>query len=163
MKTRLVITGAALLTAVSLALLSPAFGHGEHDHAAHPAAAYGKPGDPKKPSREIVIVMKEADGRMLFVPDVITVRRGEQVRFRLKNEGFLDHEFLLGTAAEIEEHADLMQAMPDMVHDDPNSRRVPTKASGDMTWHFTAAGQFDFACLIPGHREAGMTGKIIVK
>jgi uncharacterized cupredoxin-like copper-binding protein len=142
---------------------SLAFAHGEHDHGSHAAAAYGAPGDPAKPAREIVIVMQEADGRMLFAPSMVTVRRGEQIRFRLKNEGLLDHEFLLGTAAEIEEHADLMKAMPDMTHEDPNAKRVATKASGDLVWHFTTPGEFEFACLIPGHREAGMTGKIVVQ
>ena len=155
---------AALFAASSLALLSPASGHGERGHGSHANAkpVYGEPGDPKKRSREIVVVMKEADGRMLFVPNVITVARGEQVRFRLSNEGVLDHEFLLGTAAEIEEHADMMKAMPDMAHDEPNGRRVATKASGDLVWRFTKAGEFKFACLIPGHFEAGMIGRISV-
>ena len=151
-------TAAILLGGASLA-----FGHGETGHGSHPAAAYGEPGDPAKPAREIVIVMKEADGRMLFAPNLVTVKRGEQVRFRLVNEGVLEHEFLLGTAAEIEEHADLMKAEPDMVHEDANAKRVATKASGDLLWRFTAAGEFEFACLIPGHREAGMTGKIVVR
>ncbi len=158
-------------TNITSALVAPlagtslAFAHGEHGHDSRGghAAAYGEPGDPAKPSRDVVVVMKEADGRMLFEPSVVSVRTGEQIRFKLRNDGLLDHEFLLGTAAEIEEHADLMQAMPDMAHDDPNAKRLTTKASGDLVWRFTTPGEFDFACLIPGHREAGMTGKIFVK
>ena len=114
----------ALAIAAMLAGASLAFAHGEHDHNGHSAAVYGRPGDPAKPAREIVIVMQEGDGRMLFIPSLITVKPGEQIRFRLKNEGLLDHEFLLGTEAEIEEHADLMRAMPDMLHEDPNAKRV---------------------------------------
>ena len=50
-----------------------------------------------------------------------------------------------------------------MVHDDPNAKRVAKSASGVLVWHFTDAGAFEFACLIPGHREAGMTGRIVVE
>jgi uncharacterized cupredoxin-like copper-binding protein len=138
-------------------------GHGGGHQTSREGSAYGQPGDPQLPSRTIVVKMMEADGKMLFEPASIEVREGEQIRFRLDNVGALDHEFLLGTPQEIEEHAEMMKAMPDMKHDDPNSRQVPAKASGDLLWHFTSAGQFDFACLIPGHREAGMSGKIIVK
>ena len=126
-------------------------------------AAYGEPGDPGKPSREIVVRMNEADGRMLFEPARIEIRTGEQIKFRLENVGVLEHEFLLGTQHEIEEHADMMKAMPDMQHDDPNAKRLQPKTTGDLYWRFTKQGEFDFACLIPGHREAGMTGRIVVK
>lgn len=139
-----------------------AAGHGEHgEHGQE--AAYGVPGDPSKASREVLVMMKEADGKMLFEPSRIEIRKGEQIRFRLVNAGELDHEFLIGTPAEIDEHADMMKAMPDMKHDDPNSKQVAAKAKSDLVWHFTKAGEFDFACLIPGHREAGMTGKLLVK
>ena len=50
-----------------------------------------------------------------------------------------------------------------MEHDDPNARRLPPKTAGEIVWKFTRAGEFDFSCLIPGHREAGMTGTIVVK
>lgn len=140
-------------------------GHHVHSGHHHPTdvAPYGKPGDPRREARLVVVTMKEMDGRMLFDPAHIEVRQNEQIRFRLENIGVLDHEFLLGTQQEIEEHAKMMTAMPDMKHDDPNSKQVAPKAVGEILWHFTKAGTFDFACLIPGHREAGMSGKIIVK
>ncbi len=147
-----------LLTAAPVAAHGPS-GHGDHKHE----PAYGRAGDPKMLSRDIVVRMKEADGKMLFEPSRIEIRTGEQIRFRLENVGDLDHEFLLGTAQEIEEHADMMKAMPDMKHDDANAKQIAAKRTGDLLWHFTTAGEFDFACLIPGHREAGMTGKIVVK
>ncbi|MDX2157888.1 MAG: cupredoxin family protein [Hyphomicrobiaceae bacterium] len=141
---------------------------GHHSHSggqqgARDGLAYGQPGDPQRAARQIIVTMKEADGKMLFEPARIEVGKGEQIRFRLRNDGALDHEFLLGTPQEIAEHADMMKAMPDMKHDDPNSKQVAAKTSGDLLWHFTNVGEFDFACLIPGHREAGMSGKIIVK
>lgn len=141
-----------------------AFAHGPSGHAGQShEAAYGRPGDPKGVSREVIVTMKEVDGRMLFEPARIDIKQGEQIRFRFDNIGELDHEFLLGTPDEIEDHAEMMKSMPDMKHDDPNAKQVAAKAKGDLVWHFTRAGEFDFACLIPGHREAGMTGKIVVK
>ena len=34
---------------------------------------------------------------------------------------------------------------------------------GEVVWQFTRAGEFHYACLIPGHMEAGMIAKITVK
>ena len=50
-----------------------------------------------------------------------------------------------------------------MEHNDPNAKRLLPKKTAEMVWTFTKEGTFDFSCLIPGHREAGMTGTIIVK
>lgn len=33
---------------------------------------------------------------------------------------------------------------------------------GGLVWQFDQAGTVDFACLIPGHMEAGMVGKVKV-
>ena len=150
----------AALPGILLAAAS-AFAHGPEEHGG--ASAYGEPGDPKAPARVVEVSMGEGDGRMFFTPNVVTVTKGEQIRFKLRNEGELGHEFFLGTPEEIAEHADMMQAMPDMKHDDPNAKSVAPKASGDLVWKFTNAGEFDYVCLIPGHMEAGMKGKIIVK
>jgi uncharacterized cupredoxin-like copper-binding protein len=56
-----------------------------------------------------------------------------------------------------------MKKFPDMEHDDPNAKRLAVGERGELIWKFTKAGEFEFACLIPGHYEAGMHGKIIVK
>ena len=56
---------------------------------AHEAAHYsaGEPGNPKKPARVVLVIMREGDGRMMFIPDKVEVRRGEQIRFVLTNTG----------------------------------------------------------------------------
>lgn len=131
-----------------------------HSHAGFSA---GQPGNPKKPARTIVITMKEGDGTMSFNHNHVEVRRGEQIKFVLENHGELEHEFVLATPKENDKHALLMQKFPDMEHDDPNAKRVATKKSGELLWVFTKKGTFEFACLIPGHREAGMHGKVVVK
>jgi uncharacterized cupredoxin-like copper-binding protein len=97
------------------------------------------------------------------VPDRIEIRRGEQIRFLLRNNGEVDHEFVLATLEENLRHGEAMRKFPDMAHDDPNARRLKPSATGTLVWHFTRAGTFDFSCLIPGHREAGMSGSIIVR
>jgi uncharacterized cupredoxin-like copper-binding protein len=143
---------------ISTAALAGGTGHSHDDER-----AYGEPGDSKKPARVINVVMQEADGKMMFIPDRIEVKKGEQVRFMLRNNGEIDHEIVLATLDENLKHAVEMAENPDMEHDDPNARRLAPKKSGDMVWKFTKVGEFDFSCLMPGHREAGMTGTIVVK
>ncbi len=153
------ITAAALLSA-SPALADkagPPHSHGPGHHSA------GEPGDPKKPARIVQVVMREADGKMMFVPSKIEVRKGEQIKFVLRNAGELEHEFVLATKEENKKHAEQMQKNPDMEHEDPNMAKLAAKKSGELVWRFTKAGTFEFGCLIPGHYEAGMVGTVIVK
>ncbi|MGO4740586.1 plastocyanin/azurin family copper-binding protein [Bosea sp. 2KB_26] len=157
--TKLGLAAVAVMFTAAAALAGPGgAGHGHGDET-----AYGKPGDPKKPARLIQIAMAEREGKMQFIPDRIEVRRGEQIRFQLRNNGELDHELVVATLEENLKHAVEMQKNPDMEHDDPNAKRLAPKKTGEIVWQFTKAGQFDFSCLIPGHREAGMTGTITVK
>jgi uncharacterized cupredoxin-like copper-binding protein len=141
--------------------ISVAHGHGDE----HEERAYGRPGDPKKPARTVEIVMKENEGdyEMMFVPDRIVVHKGEQIRFLLRNNGVRDHEFVLATLQDNLAHMKEMAKNPDMEHDDPNAKRLKPKGTAEILWQFTKAGTFDFSCLIPGHRPAGMFGTIIVE
>ena len=145
-RTLLAASVAAVLLA-GAAVAAPGHKPGEgHSHADE--TAYGKPGDPKNPARIVQIVFREEDGKMLFLPDRLKFRKGEQVRFQLRNNGAIDHEFVVGTVEE---------------HDDPNAKRLKPKTTGEILWQFTKAGTFDFSCLIPGHRQAGMFGTIVVE
>ena len=114
-------------------------------------------------AQSIALRMVERDGAMAFEPAEIKLKKGEQVRFRLANAGELDHEMVIGTLEMNLKHAEEMKKNPDMEHDDPNGKRLGPGKTGEILWRFTKAGTFDFSCLIPGHREAGMSGKIIVK
>jgi len=154
---------AASIGAAALMLSPATAGPGGAGHGHGEETAFGKPGDTKKPSRPVSVTMREMDGKMVFIPALIEVKRGEQVRFMLRNSGFLDHEIVLATLEENLKHAKEMEKNPDMEHDDPNAKRLAPNKTGEFVWHFTKTGEFDFSCLIPGHREAGMTGKIIVK
>ena len=149
-----------------VALGSVAFAHGNDDHGKMPgeaheghASALGKPGDPKKVNRTVEITMTDA---MRYGPPTIAVKRNETIRFVLRNEGKLQHEMVLGTIKELKEHAALMLKFPEMEHADPNQASVEPGKTGELVWQFTKAGTFDFACLQPGHYEAGMKGQVVV-
>lgn len=132
-------------------------------HSDGHAFAAGEPGDPKKPNRVVEIVMNEGAGTMSYTPNRIEVKLGEQIRFRLKNTGYLAHEFLLDSFENNAKHKMAMEKNPEMEHDEPNGRRVVSKKADEILWRFTKAGTFEFACLIPGHYETGMKGVIVVK
>lgn len=51
---------------------------------------------------------------------------------------------------------------PEMEHDEPNQLGLQPGQSGEIVWQFTQAGTVDFACLQPGHFEAGMKGAVAV-
>ena len=147
-----------------LAITNTALAHGGNDHHAKPqqdhAAALGKPGDPAKVSRTVAIEMSDS---MRFTPASITVKRGETIKFVVTNTGKLKHEMVLGSIKELKAHAELMKKFPEMEHDDPNQLAVDAGKTGAMLWQFTKAGTFEFACLQPGHFDAGMRGKVAVK
>jgi uncharacterized cupredoxin-like copper-binding protein len=124
----------------------------------HPATA-GKPGDSAKASRTIEVTM---DDNMRFTPSTIRVNKGETVRFFLKNKGKVAHELVIGTQEKFNEHAAMMRQMPGMSHSEANLINLNPGQSGALVWQFTQPGAVDFACLQPGHREAGMVGKVAV-
>lgn len=146
------------VTALLLGLATfPAFAHDAEHFSA------GAPGNPKQPARVVKVIMKEDGKKMLFEPAQISVRKGEQIRFVLENDGTESHEFMLATVAENRKHGELMKKYPKMEHDDPNAKRLTPFTNGELIWKFTKAGTFEYACLIPGHLEAGMHGTITVK
>jgi uncharacterized cupredoxin-like copper-binding protein len=107
--------------------------------------------------------MVEMSDRMRFEPSSLTVKRGETIRFVVRNRGATLHEMVLGTPRELAEHAALMRKFPDMEHDAPYMAHVKPGETGEIAWRFNRAGTFQFACLVAGHFEAGMTGVITVK
>jgi uncharacterized cupredoxin-like copper-binding protein len=121
---------------------------------------FGREGDPKKAKHRIAVDMSD---KMRFAPSEITVTRGDTVRFVVKNSGKVMHEMVIGTMKELKAHAELMKKHPDMEHDEPYMTHVKPGQSEQMVWQFTKAGEFYYGCLVPGHFEAGMVGKIVVK
>lgn len=150
------------LIAASVAIVTGAATFGASAHEGEHFSA-GEPGNPKKPARIVEVIMREGDGKMMFVPDKIDVRKNEQIRFIIKNDGLLKHEFTLASVKDNDKHAELMKKYPDMEHDDPNAKSVDPGKTAEILWRFSKAGEFEFACLIPGHRELGMHGFVHVK
>ncbi|QBK05500.1 hypothetical protein DW355_12800 [Hylemonella gracilis] len=125
-----------------------------------PVHAAGRPGDPARVTRTVPLQM---DDSMRFTPADITVKAGETIRFFIVNQGQLVHEMVIGTRAELDEHAEMMKRMPGMQHAEPNQISLKAGQRGGIVWTFDKAGTFAFACLVPGHKEAGMVGTITVQ
>jgi len=164
MNTRLILCLGAWMLAVAT---QTTHAHGAEEHARPrtydptkiEATDFGMEGDPKKITRTIDVGMADD---MRFTPGDLAVKRGETIRFVVHNDGKVLHEMVLGTAKAIADHAALMKKFPEMEHADANMAHVKPGAAGEIVWQFTKAGEFRFACLQPGHFEAGMVGKIVV-
>ena len=141
------------------------FAHENTPHKAKTAAVvkeqkdWGIAGDAKSVKQEITLTMND---NMRFTPSAITVKQGETVRFIVKNQGKQMHEMVIGTKKDLDAHAALMVKFPNMEHDEPYMAHVASGKSQKLIWTFNRAGEFDFACLIAGHYQAGMVGKITV-
>ena len=145
---------------------SPGAAHVSAHGSAHAApteaveTSFGRTGDPAAVSRTVRIEMRDT---MRFEPDVVAIRKGETVRFEVVNAGALLHELVIGTRAELAAHAEMVKKFPGMEHDEPYMAHVDPGQTGSIVWQFTQVGEFHFACLLPGHYEAGMVGRIEVK
>jgi len=133
--------------------------HDAHDHESNEAKA-GRAGNPDQVNRTIAVTM---DDNMRFSPSDLRFRAGETVRFKVVNNGRIRHEMVIGSVDELQEHAQMMRGNPNMQHDDANMISLAPGESTELVWQFGQSGDFDFACLVPGHLEAGMTGKIRVQ
>ena len=141
------------------------FAHENTPHKAKTSAVvkeqkdWGIAGDAKSVKRTITLTM---DDTMRFTPDKLEAKQGETIRFVVKNQGKQLHEMVIGTKKELDEHAALMVKFPNMEHDEPYMAHVAGGKSQNLIWTFNRAGAFEFACLIAGHYQAGMVGKITV-
>lgn len=137
----------------ALASGTHAGGHGDSEDA------IGVPGNAAKVTRTIAVDMTD---NMRFTPERISVRRGETIRFKVTNSGKLKHELVLGTKKALEEHYEAMKKFPEMEHDDENMITLAPAKTGEIVWRFSKSGKVDFACLQPGHYDAGMIGQVTV-
>jgi uncharacterized cupredoxin-like copper-binding protein len=152
---------------ITLILCGPAAAHEKDPHGKKAGArpisneekAFGREGDPRKATRTVRIDMSDA---MRFRPAELNVKQGEIVRFVVKNAGKTMHEMVLGTINELKEHAELMKKHPGMEHEEPYMAHVAPGKTERFVWQFTKPGEFYYGCLIPGHFEAGMIGRINV-
>ena len=128
-------------------------GHGHDDEG------IGKPGLASKVTRTIKVDMLDT---MRFTPSNLAIKQGETIRFVVKNSGQIPHEMVLGTEKNLKDHYEVMKKNPEMEHADANSVTVQPGKTGEIVWQFTKSGKVDFACLHPGHYDAGMKGQVRV-
>ncbi|CAN7316891.1 cupredoxin family protein [Variovorax sp. LjRoot84] len=147
------------LAALSALATTGVHASGTHAGGHHSEELIGKPGVVAKATRTVKVDM--TDG-MRFSPASIDVKQGETVRFVVTNSGKLKHELVLGTEKELKEHYEVMKKNPEMEHADPNMVTLAAGKTGEIIWQFTKAGKVDFACLQPGHYDAGMKGAVNV-
>lgn len=144
----------------------------------HSASEAGEPGKASAVSRTITVTM----GDNFYEPETISVKEGETIRFVVKNEGTLVHEFNIGTAKMLMDHAPEMQMMVDhgvleadrinheaakamqasMGHGEhkmPNAALLEPGQTGEVVWKFPEHAELEFGCTVPGHYEAGMVGE----
>jgi uncharacterized cupredoxin-like copper-binding protein len=180
----------AIFAAALLAAAAPVWSHGDsHGNTPPPRAkppstqehAFGRAGDPRKVARTLQVGMDDnmhfsvmaaawqeerndarADAAHMPPGDIV-VKRGETVRFVVHNHGKVMHEMVIGTIQELHEHAELMRKFPGMEHDEAYMAHVAPGKRGEIVWQFTRPGEFYYACLVPGHMEAGMIAKITVQ
>jgi uncharacterized cupredoxin-like copper-binding protein len=152
-----------LATTLLALTLTPAFaggthggGHGEMMDVGMPAKMTGKM------TKVSVSLVETDDGEMLFEPREFAFKAGETVQFTITNDGEAEHEFVMDTLDNNAKHKKMMEKFPEMEHDDPNAIRLQPGKKGTIVWNFANAGTFEFACLIPGHYEAGMHGALTV-
>lgn len=154
-----------LIALAALTLSGAAHAHGER-HAGHTAAplvkeqtGWGIAADAAEATRTLEVVMSDD---MRFTPDKVSVQEGETLRIVVKNAGRMMHELVIGDRASLAEHAEMMLKLPNMEHEEPYMAHVPPGETAEIVWTFNRSGDFEFACLIPGHYQAGMRSDVRV-
>ncbi len=133
------------------------------DDADHEGSTDGDHEDPAGDVRTVEVIMTE----FAFAPSSVDVLAGETVRFLVINDGAIPHEFRLSNAHRIEEHL----ASGHEGHDDGGHHNegegdvfivLDPGTTAEMTFTFPVDTTIytDIACLIEGHHEAGMHGKL---
>ena len=144
-----------LLSFTSVSALAAGSSNHSHDHDhGHGEYAVGGPAN-GKPDRVVDVSMLDTMS-YVFEPELHNLHVGEVIRFNVRNDGNIVHEFSIGNAEEQRKHAEMMRKMPDMKHDDPNTVSLQPGESATLTWRFKGDDTVIFACNVPGHFEAGM-------
>ena len=163
--------GLSLLTAMPPSTI---LGHGNEEHpgglfAKLKDAVFGSYGDQQpfgrvgmssEVSRNVAINMSD---QFRFDPETITVGLGETLRLSFQNTGQQTHDWIFGTAFEISEYMEMMRRSPDREQNEPQNIQLKPGEEHELVWQFNKQGNFEYACLQPGHYEAGMRGTLAVQ
>lgn len=164
------ISASGLILGASSAIQAAGDHEGGHQHEEGQSPhthgfAFGNPVKDKEPDRTVKILAKDT---MEFNPSEIDVKRGEIIRFVVKNTGSLHHSFTIGTREWHKDHEKSMQgvAAEDLashMKEEPNGTVVPPGETRSLTWKFVETGTVPIGCHVPGHYPAGMKGDIEIE
>ena len=139
----------------------------------------GEPGQLNEVDRTIEIKMFDN----YYEPNQIDIKKGETVKFVVKNMGELVHEFniatkemhikhqpemlkmvameiLLGDRIDIKKMKEAAKSDHSMAHSHSNSVLLEPNKIGELIWKFTTNTSLEAACNVPGHYQSGMVAKI---
>ena len=128
-----------------------------------------------------VIEVKMYDN--FYEPNVIKVKKGETIKFKIYNFGEFVHEFNIATKKMHLKHQPEMMKLVEneilladkidkkkmkemakkdhsMSHSHANSVLLEPNEDGEIIWKFNTEAKLEAACNIPGHYETGMIAKI---
>lgn len=111
-------------------------------------------------SRNVAITLSE---QFRFDLETITVGFGETLLLSFQNTGQQTHDWIFGTALEISEYMEMMRLFPDREQNAPQNIQLKPGEEHELVWQFNNPGSFEYACLQPGHYEAGMLGGVSVQ
>jgi uncharacterized cupredoxin-like copper-binding protein len=94
-----------------------------------------------------------------FTPSRIHVVPHTEVRFKVVNRDFINHEFIIG---DNEVHARHEQGHEPWHPPVPGEVSIAPHQTGVTTYAFHTPGKVLFACHLPGHLAFGMKGHVIV-
>ncbi|WP_108862290.1 plastocyanin/azurin family copper-binding protein [Ruegeria sp. Alg231-54] len=153
----------ALLVLIGTSVVASPSGLGTGNIGESRKTIVGIPGDRRDVDQIVKVSMKETDeGGMIFTPSLLNIKKGETIKFEVMNYGEVDHEFILDTPELNSIHKEIMAARTE-THRTPNSVTLSPGEQGEVIWNFTNSGDFEYACLIPGHYDSGMFGSITVQ
>ena len=139
----------------------------------------GEPGQLNEVDRTIEIKMFDN----YYEPNQIDIKKGETVKFVVKNMGELVHEFniatkemhikhqpemlkmvameiLLGDKIDMKKMKEAAKSDHSMAHSHSNSVLLEPNKIGELIWKFTTNTSLEAACNVPGHYQSGMVAKI---
>jgi uncharacterized cupredoxin-like copper-binding protein len=115
--------------------------------------AWGSSGQAGPKPQAVEIVAGAPPNEFAFAPREITVTARQPVQLTLVNRGAVEHDLVIDA---------LRLSVPPKGRDPATHVLAPGK-SVTVTFTPARAGRFEFWCTVPGHKEVGMKGVLIVK
>lgn len=142
------------------------------DHSAHGPHNQAHAGTASDAATYRTVPISTSDAA--FSVRQIRVRRGETVRFAIRNESELfTHEFTIGSKDVLRQHQRIMLRLVETgalqtpgganLHAHGNSVLLAPGEEKEIVWTFPGNAPIAFGCTIPGHYEAGIRGNFVYR